>query len=280
MVRAARMQKIGTAGDLPVYQAVRFGLQRLAHVEFFSTSAGADWRVVPPALAIHAENGRWSGVLCGARLPELLTKLTRLGGTVFQEIPGMPDRIICMASDLDKLAQAANDADLAIQINAPASVLSAIPPVDDPRCRIPAEPPGGPGWTVEKFSTSKLGWMGAGSEDLVRASTGLFRYRMKHQRFHFLRWRGKTFGVQVQVGKFAVLRHRRVRRLLEYNRERALLSVPVSCRPPLLIERALVLCTGLLPHLEKASGRLEYTEVPLRVARLAAGLLRQEISIR
>ena len=192
----------------------------------------------------------------------------------------MPDRFLLMAADLDTLAQAANDAGLAFQIDAPASVLAAIPPVDDPRSRVPAEPPGGPGWTIERFSASKLGWKGAESGDPVRAGTGLFRYRMKHQRFHYLRWRGKTFSVQVQVGKYAVLRHRRVRRLLQYNFERELLSFPVSCRPPLLIERALVLCTGLLPYVEKASSRLEYTGVPLRIARLAAGLLRQEISIR
>lgn len=272
-----------TASDLPVYQAVRFGLQRLAHVEFFSTSAEADWRVVAPALAINTQNDQWIGVLCGARSPQLLSKLSRISGAVScecQRIPGMPGRILLMADDLNTLVQPANDADLAFQVDAPASVLAAIPPVDDPRSRFPAAPPGSPGWTIERFSTSKLGWEGAESRDLVRVGTGLFRYRMKYQRFHFLRWRGRTFSVQVQVGKYAVLRHRRVRKLLHYNRDRALLSVPVGCRPPLLIERALVLCTGLLPHINKASGRLEYTRVPLRIAQLVAGLLRQEIQIR
>jgi len=272
-----------TNSDLPVYQAVRFGLQRLAHVEFFSTLAEADWRVVPPSLAVHVQDDEWMGVLCGARSPELLGNLNCLNGDVslkFRGVPGMPDRILLMAADLNTLAHIANDAGLAFQVDAPASVLAAIPPVDDPRSRFPDKPPGNPGWTIERFSTSKLGWKGVEAGDLVRTGTGLFRYRVKHQRFHFLRWRGRTFSVQVQVGKYAVLRHRRVRGLLQYNHERALLSVPVSCRPPLLIERALVLCTGLLPHLEKVSGRLEYTGVPLRIARLAAGLLRQEIQIR
>ena len=99
---------------------------------------------------------------------------------------------------------------------------------------------------------------------------------MKYQRFHYLRWKGRTYTVQVQVGKYAVLRHRRVRGLLQYDLSRSVLSVPVSCRPPLLIERALILCTGLLPGLEKATGRLEY-RLPYEAARLAAGLLRQEI---
>ena len=38
---------------LPIYQAVRFSLQRLAHVEFYSSSTETDWQVVPPALAVH-----------------------------------------------------------------------------------------------------------------------------------------------------------------------------------------------------------------------------------
>jgi len=272
-----------TASDLPVYQEVRFGLQRLGHVEFFSKSAEADWHVVPPALATYTHDDEWIGFLCGARSPELLDKLSHLNGAFScerQRVSGMPDRILLKATEREILTQTAKDAGLAVQIDAPASILAAIPPVDDPRSRFPSEPPGGPGWIIERFSVSKLGWEGAASGDLVRAGTGLFRFRMKYQRFHFLQWRGRTFSVQVQVGKYAVLRHRRVRNLLQYNRERALLSVPVGCRPPLLIERALILCTGLLPHVEKASGRLEYTGVPLRIARLGAGLLRQEIQIR
>ena len=84
----------------------------------------------------------------------------------------------------------------------------------------------------------------------------------------------------VQVGKYAILRHERVQEVVWYDRERAVLSLPVICRPPLLIERALVLCSGLLPRLDEHSRRLEYTEVPLEVAQLAARLLCQEIQFR
>ena len=68
-----------TAGDLPVYQVVRLNLQRLAHVEFYSAAAEADWRVVPPALAIHSEGDRWVGILCGARPPGLRDQLGHSG---------------------------------------------------------------------------------------------------------------------------------------------------------------------------------------------------------
>jgi hypothetical protein len=280
-----------TASDLPVYQAVRLGLQRLAHVEFFSSTAEADWRVVPPALSITAENDRCVGVMCGARFPNLDIKLGRLNASMSwdsREIEGMPDRIRLVASDLDALLGAAKELGMAAQVQAPASLLAAIPPVDDPRSRFLADPPDGPGWAVERFITSDLRWTtrhlkkerDLESRDVNEWQTGLFRFRMKYQRFHFLRWRGTTYRVdQVQVGKYAILRSRRVRRLLQYDRKEAVFSVPVSCRPPLLIERALVLCTGLPPDLDKSSGRLEYSGVPQEVARLAAGVLRQEIQI-
>ena len=54
--------------------------------------------------------------------------------------------------------------------------------------------------------------------------------------------------------------------------------LPVGCRAPLLIERALVLRTGLLSPVLRGSG-IEYADVPPDIARLAAGLLRQEIPI-
>ncbi len=280
-----------TANDLPLYQAVRFGLERLAHVEFSFSTAGPKWRVVPPALAITDENDRCVGVLCGARSPDLCSRLGRLNAGASwdsQEITGMPDRIRLVASDLDALQGAARELGLTAQVRAPASLLAAIPPVDDPRSRSLADPPAGPGWAVERFVSSDLRWTtrhpkedrDLESRDVNKWQTGLFRFRMKYQRFHFLRWRRRTFRVPVQVGKYAILRRRSVRRLLQYDRKDALFSVPVTCRPPLLIERALVLCTGLLPRLDMSSGRLEYCGVPQTVARLAAGLLRQEIQIQ
>ncbi len=276
-----------TAGDLPVYQSVRLSLQRLAHVEFYSSTADGDWRVVPPALAVHEECGQWVGVLCGARHPGLRDRIGR-GPVTWesQAAPGMPDRVRLMASELGALDATSKAAGVHIQMEAPVSLLAAIPPVDDPRSRVPANAPAVPGWTIERFLTSTLRWTTRdstderelGFQDVYGCRTGLFRFRMKYQRFHYLRWRGRTYSVPVQVGKYAVLRCRRRRRLLQYDPSRSLLSVPVSCRPPLLIERALILCTGLLPNLDRTTARLQYV-VPRSVARLAAELLRQEIHV-
>ena len=276
-----------TASDLPVYQAIRLGLQRLAHVEFYSSTAEADWRVVPPALAVHQEDDQWVGILCGARPPDLRDRIGP--GTVnweSQAAPGMPDRIRLVATEFAALETASKAAGVHVQVKAPLSLLAAIPPVDDPRSRVSAKPPATPGWTIDRFLASTLRWTARDKtnnrdldfRDVQGCRTGLFRFRMKHQRFHYLRWRGKTYSVPVQVGKYAILRHRRVRGLVQYDPSRSLLSVPVSCRPPLLIERGLILCTGVLPNLDRTTRRLQYA-VPRSVARPAVGLLRQEIRV-
>ncbi len=277
-----------TAGDLPAYQSVRFALERLAHAEFYFSAAEADWRVVPPALAVHQEGDRWVGILCGARPPGLRDRIGRASVTwESQAAPGMPDRIRLVATELAAIETASKAAGLRIQVKAPVCLLAAIPPVVDSRSRVRSNAPAVPGWTIERFLTSTLRWTAqdpAGERNLEIRDvhgyrTGLFRFRMNYQRFHYLRWRGKTYKVSVQVGKYAVLQRRRVRGLLQYDPTGSLLSVPMSCRPPLLIERALILCTGLLPNLDSTTGRLQYA-VPQRVARLAAGLLCQEIRIR
>lgn len=277
-----------TASELPVYQAARLGLQRLAHVEFYSKDAGPGWCVVPPALAIHQEGDRWVGILCGARPPGLREQDdSGLVDWETQPAPGMPDCIRMVGGELNDLEAVCRGAGIRIQVNAPLSLLAAIPPVDDPRSRVPAKAPAAPGWTIERFSPSTLRWTSreyTGAQDLeiqhvLGCRTGLFRFRMKYQRFHYLRWRGQTYDVPVQVGKYAVLRHQRVHGFMQYDPSRSLLSVPVTCRPPLLIERGLILYTGLLPNLDRATRRLQYA-VPQKVASHAARLLRQEVQIQ
>ncbi|NOZ72233.1 MAG: hypothetical protein GXP38_10025 [Chloroflexi bacterium] len=270
------------ASDLPLYQAVRLDLQRLGHVEFFSTTTDKDWRVVPPVLSTIQKGERWMGVVCGARYPELYNKLRALDDSVsceVLEVPGMPDRICLFSDSFEELQATARPAGFLVQENAPRALLSAIPPVDDPRSRVRQEPPEGPGWLIEKFSVGSLRWHQAERKEVERTQTGLFRFRMRYQRFHFLWRKGRSFRVHVQVGKYALLRYRRKRRILNYDIQRAVLSVPAICRPPFLIERALVLCSGLLPRYDRSSGRIEYAGIPRDVARLAAQLLCQEVQI-
>lgn len=269
-----------TTNELPEYQMIRFGLQRLGHVEFFSSGFDKGWRVVPPSLAITYKNQQWVGIACGARSPELYSKLTQHRNSVswdILDVTGIPARIRGSVTELDELYAAARSLGFFVQENASVALLAAVPPVDDKTNLIPTNPPAGVGWSIERFSTSTLRWIKAERRDIDAALKGLFRLRMKFQRFYFLKWKQNIFEVPPQIGKFAILSRRKRRRILVYNSREGKLSIPAICRPPLLIERAIILCSGFLPRFVPSNGCIEYTEVPREVVNIAAQLLRQEV---
>lgn len=260
--------------DLPVYHEVRFALQRLAHVEFRPGDAGHAWRVVPPSLAFMPGGGA-RGLLCGARSVALLERLGEIADVEMSEVEGMPQRVVLRGESEADLATRARTLGLHIQESAPIAILSAVPGVRETAVWATAEVPATPGWTVHRFSPRELRWTAIQQDEVGRGAAGLFRFVLKHQRFYYLRWRGRTYQVPVQVGKYAVMGRRQA--ALSYDANTKILSVPAVCRPPLLIERALVLCSGILPRFDPTSSRVEYTDVPWDVVRLAAQLLCQEV---
>lgn len=267
-------ERIQTSGSaLPDYQRARFALQQLGHVEFARQPA-RDWRVVPPTLVLQSRN-RDEGLLCGARSPDLLDELAAALEVTRTATSDTPARIVVRGST-EALAPVVARLNIRVQMDAPTAILSAAPGVRDQWSWTPSEIPETTGWSVHRFSASRLAWAESSGGNALRTSIGLFRFVMGYQRFHYLRWQGYSYRVPVQVGKFAVMR--RTRGLLAYKPSSLTLSVPAACRPPLLIERALTLCSGLLPAFEPVSRRLEYPNVPPEVACLAAQLLRQEVS--
>jgi hypothetical protein len=266
-----------TGSDLPVYQDARLTLQRLGHVEFSSADSDRRWRVVPPTVAIREPNAV-EGILCGARSPAVLR---RLGGaadlvTSQSQVAGMPQRIIVRGFSAEQLIARVRELGFMVQKDAPAALLSALPNVRDRGSWRTAQMPETPGWLVHRFSIyPELQWVELPQLAARRASFGLFRFVMKHQRFYYLRSGGRTFGVPVQVGKYAVVRRRRG--TLRYDETQQTLSFPLTLRPPLLVERAIVLCSGVLPRHDPAGRRLEYSGVDPQIALLAGQLLHQEI---
>ncbi len=260
--------------DLPVYHEVRLTLQRLAHVEFRPGDAGHAWRVVPPSLAFMPGRGP-CGLLCGARSVALLERLGETADLDVLDVEGMPQRVVVRGESEADLAARARALGLHIQESAPVTILCAAPGVRETASWATAEVPATPGWTVHRFSPLQLRWAAIQQDEVGHGAAGLFRFVLKHQRFYYLRWRGGTYQIPVQVGKYAVMGRRQG--ALSYDADTKILSVPAVCRPPLLIERALVLCSGSLPQFDPTSSRVEYTDVPRDVMRLAAQLLYQEV---
>jgi hypothetical protein len=267
----------GAGSDLPIYQQVRFALQRLGHVEFYAGEMENGWRVVPPTVAIQTRASA-EGVLCGARLPALLESLSADNDLVVyaSRIDGMPQRMVVRGASHDLLVTRLRELGIKVQKEAPAFLLSALPSVHDRRSWHTSEMPETPGWVVHRFLTyPEPQWNELPQKDARDAKSGLFRFAMRYQRFYYLRQRGGTFRIPVQVGKYVVMR--RQRSILSYDSKRSTLSVPATFRPPLLMERALVLCSGILPRFDASTHRLEYSDVHRNVALLTAQLLRQEV---
>ncbi len=185
-------------------------------------------------------------------------------------------RVIVRGESHEHLVARARELRFLVQRDAPASLLSALPGVRDRSSWQSSNMPETPGWLVHQFSTyPEPHWKEISQADARRSGSGFFRFGLKHQRFYYLRWRGHTFSVPVQVGKYAIMRRRRG--MLRYDTARRMFSVLTAMRPPLLMERALVLCSGVLPRFDATTRRLEYSDVDTNVALLAAQLLHQEV---
>lgn len=270
--------------DLPLYQALRLNLQRLGHAEFFAGAGDAEWRVTPPSLAVTLSTRGWIGVMAGARSPNLMRRIHVASNSLRlnrSQFPACPDQFVFGAEDPEALAGLAENVGLCLQRDAPTALLACLPPIDDPAVRHRVPLPLGSDWKIERFSPEDLRWLSARREEAESTAWGLFRFALRHQRQVLVCSRGEAFRVPVQVGKFLALRrYRRRQPTLEYASASRTLAFPVICRPPFLVERALILCSGALPTFAAGAGRstLSYTGIPEQTAATTAELLRQRLS--
>jgi hypothetical protein len=278
----------GEAGEdtsLPLHQRVRFNLERLGHVEFDTEECENGWRVVPPALALCQHDAAVTAVLCGARSLPLLKRIEgSASGMQIDQIPlpDCPDIIRIQsanAQDLEKLGQREG---LLCQPDAPEALLSGLPPVSYakkwPRQALPT---GGKDWEVKQLIIERrtMKWRSVTPQEANAPNAeGLFRFSRFQTPEYFLREGRETIKLPGAIGKYFVL-FRYKRCVLRYNRQDRSLSVPALFRPPLLTERALILCSGMPPSLSVAYGRsrLTYRDIPEEVAGLAAEVLGQDL---
>jgi hypothetical protein len=260
------------AGSLPIHHRLRLNFERLGHAEFFRKDFENGWRVAPPALAGVEDGDRAVGILCGARADKLVERITDLPGSCVTSQPECPDRIEIIAETDAELERIAAAAGLHFAPQAARMLLAALPPVDDWQLRTPAEFPFGSDWEVYRFSPESFQWSPVTANEARSSSSGLFRFRLAHQPQYFICLRKMVYRIPVQVGKYLILKRGR-HRVLAYDAEKLVLSMPVSCRPPLLVDRALTLCSGLIPEVN--GGRLIYGTIDNSIAMAAARLLRQ-----
>lgn len=268
-----------TPEGFPLYQRLRFSLQSLAHVEFDAAGCEDGWRVTPPTLALSRQADRSVvGVLCGARLPETIRQFEHAAGSTHEchTIPEQPDIIRVMAPSTEQLMALAASAGIRAQPDAPTAILGCLPHADNLAMWRETPLPFGKDWKVVRFEIGRKSyrWTTSSVTEANQMLDGLFRFTRFQIPDHFLRVGGRTFKVGGQAGKFFLLA-KRGRQVLRYDRGTQCLTVPGICRPPLLADRALVLCSGYLPRYDSAKRVLVYREVPEGIAGLAADILRQ-----
>jgi hypothetical protein len=191
-------------------------------------------------------------------------------------MPDAPDAIRLSSDDEKSLAMSGQDAGLLIQRDAPDAILQSLPTISDPTVRRPKSFPIGADWRIDRFNVDTLGWTAVARREAELATHGLFRFSFRHQRMVFWCSKGQSWGILGQVGKYIALKKRK-KHVIKYNAETHEVCIPVPCRPPFLIERGLIACSGLLPTNDSNANLLRYVDVPVTIAHLAAGLLLQEL---
>ncbi len=270
--------------SLPLHLRVCFNLQRLGHVEFDANGCEDGWRVVPPTLALSQHRDKITGVLCGARTPKLISNIGQTSGGLSTERtpqPDCPDIIRFHAPEIPALSELAAQAGISCQIDAPTVLLSHLPSVD---CLTAWQrgslPNVGRDWDVKQFTIERrvTRWRPVTIQEAnATEAQGLFRFTRFQIPQYFLREGNETIRLPGQIGKYHVL-FRRQRRVLKYNRKERRLTLPAIYRPPLLTERALILCSGFPPAFSVVRDRptLEYCDIPEEVAGMTAEVLKQD----
>lgn len=279
---------------LKTHQRIKWSLSRHAHVEFASDRDAADaWRVAPPVLAVTPFGVAFRATLCGARSPELLARLgsavSAEGQVTLQRVPvkDCADWIGFLADNEGALHRISIAAGIPLQMNAPLALLCALDPISRTSLGPPILMPFGKDIKKERFVVEgrKCRWELLAPMTQSSVTDGLYRLSRWGQSEHYLCHGGIAVRVGGQMGKYIILESYR-RSVVRYNVHSRILRVPAICRPPLLVDRALGLCTGLPPverfgSIGKGSGKvpfLEYAEVSPGVAGVAAHVLGQTLS--
>jgi len=264
-----------TAGRAARYREAAWALSKLGHAEFGIAAADTGWRVAPPVLAAGELDGPCRAVLCGARTPELVTRITQVAaqfGGGARITAANPDLIEVETPNASTLAALAREVAIHLQWNAPLAILASC---TQPKAAILDEQPMpvGAGWSVSRFSKSQLAWVPSTPAEARLATAGLFRFRADYGTSYVLVEEGRGWACEPSLGKFRILTRRH--RALAYDAARKEFAVSTACRPPELVERALVVCSGRLPTFR--TNVIIYPLVEPAVAEAAAEFLGQRL---
>lgn len=269
----SKVAELGLVGGRSPLRIAQWNLGNLGHAEFAPRAGGDAWRIAPPVLAAGDPCRSGHAFLCGARTPTMLARLSAAFGSHMVRRPqaGGPDIVQVTAPTVMALEAQATAARIEIQWNAPLAILACCTRPSDIHL-VPTDLPLG-GWEVSRFSKTGLAWVQSTVDAARLATAGLFRFRSDFATHYILVERGAAFATEAAAGKYRLLRRRHS--AISYRWSDQAFTVRASCRPPPLVERALVLSSGALPTF--TNGILTYSRVEPVVASAVAALLDQRL---
>jgi len=282
-------QEFDIAVKLPIYRLLQLNLSMLGHAEFYYEGNRYLWRIVPPFLVVTKMNGVIRAVLCGARWPGFIEDISKSAAQFTDSsierclLNNAPEALVLNFRGWEVLKKFAGQSQIDVRKHASMALLASVPSLVHPSLLRAKPLPYGPGWAVEHFDTGRLRWIQVYTNGKDWPQCGLKRFSAQYSpnRYFLIRrtcHKRNIISCEVspRVGKYLALKSKK-RSVIKYERETESVILPAICRPPILIERALVLCLGMLPSLDRSQYNLTYSGVTLEVARTVGKLLEQEL---
>lgn len=264
-------------GEQPIWMLA--DLAALGHIDPLSDGR---WRTAPPVLAGIADDMGLavSAILCGARTPKILRRLRdacdRAGATITETVqPKRPTVVTVSTRSPADLAAIAADAGLLFQRDAAFTILACLPTIPNwPRSPCPMVI--GRVQDVKRFSRSRLAWVPSSLEAAAAARRGFFRIHRDWDWVNLIKQGVESQAeIDASAGRLAAAERMKAVSWAPSSRS---LRLPFALYPPMLIARALVLCSGALPTRDRQSRTLSFRDVPARTARLTLALTQLRLS--
>jgi hypothetical protein len=275
------------------FQMIRY-LEALGYCEF-----DYDQRRVfmcPPALILLPSFGLPRALLTGARTPKLIDVLKKSvkdkkDHAVFSKWKqrnskmNLPDAIVIEAVDISVLAEITVENGIAFSADRPAAwdLATQSVSVDSIEEGLHFESRAEINWARKDFDVQRLGFFSGQTNGDYRLSE--YINPDSQQRRHWIWDGGAAADVARDWGRYIILK-RDSKKILNYDEEAQELQVPLWVPLPCLLARAVTLCNGLAPMIQKSQAVGDtregcplqiYSDVPVEIARIVAAKTRQNI---
>jgi len=254
--------------------------------------------VCPPALITLPDYGLPKFLLTGARTKPFLSKLKQLvhkNKNVmkiqrYAQNTGwfnLPDKIVLKTADIESLKQIAKELDIFVSLDNPAAwkIADFSASVGDIEQNLKFTPREEINWKKRVFDINRLEFNYA-NEKAAEYILSEYTHPVTQQKMHWL-WNGNEAAViNRDWGRYFILNKLGVHVLI-YDEAKQLLAVPVTIPLPKLIARAVALCSGtppLLQRIESEKIRMYrnplfyiYRDIPVEIAEVITQKTGQKI---